>query len=207
MKKYCSPRPQLEIHFGSRANPNKRGFPIHLIWASAILLFLLFGAPALTMASEIWAGPSLTFVKPSGADWTLPANQDRLTPDVWLTRNFTMGLFNAEQESSYTHFSSPVGTEWAYGSLSNYASLTYQSWEAWNGHNPPSMVGRDAVLHLISDDIYLSIKFTSWGVRSGAAGAFSYERSTSIPEPSISLLTGLGLAVIWYTRKCLNKGC
>jgi hypothetical protein len=39
------------------------------------------------------------------------------------------------------------------------------------------MVGQDAVLHLISENIYLSIKFTSW--TSGAnGGGFSYERST-----------------------------
>ena len=159
---------------------------------TAILLFLTLGLPVFTMASEIWTGPSLTFVKPSGTDGTLPANQDRLTPDVWLTRNLTMGLFNAAQETTYERYSSPIGTEWAYGTLANYSSLSYTNWEGWNGHNPPSMVGKDAVLHLISDDIYLSIKFTVWG---GRGGAFSYERSTPIPEPSAALLTMLGLAM------------
>jgi len=151
------------------------------------------------MASEIWTGPSLTFVKPSGTDGTLPANQDRLMPDVWLTRNLTMGLFNAAQETTYERYSSPIGTEWAYGTLANYSSLTYTNWEGWNGHNPPSMVGKDAVLHLISDDIYLSIKFTVWG---GRGGAFSYERSTPIPEPSAALLTVLGLAMARYGAGC-----
>src|SRR5215471_18370881 len=157
----------------------------------AAALFLLLRFVPSAVASEIWNGPSITFTKPSGADWMQPTNQDRITPDVWLTRNTTMGLFNAEQETIYQHYFSPADTAWAYGELSNYSSLTYTTWEAWNGHNPPSMVGKDAVLHLISEDIYLSIKFTFWG---GRGGAFSYERSTSvIPEPSPTLIILLGV--------------
>ena len=34
------------------------------------------------------------------------------------------------------------------------------------------------VVHLITDNIYIDIKFTSWGQGSGAGGGFSYERST-----------------------------
>jgi hypothetical protein len=37
------------------------------------------------------------------------------------------------------------------------------------------MVGNDAVVHLISEDIYIDIKFTVWGSR---AGNFTYTRST-----------------------------
>src|SRR5438132_2757158 len=75
-----------------------------------------FGLP--TGASELWTGPSLTFVRPSGVDGTQPANQDRLTSNVWLTRDsIGMGLFNEDQESSYQHYFSPAGTEWAYGPL------------------------------------------------------------------------------------------
>jgi hypothetical protein len=33
------------------------------------------------------------------------------------------------------------------------------------------------VLHLIADDVYISIKFTSWAT--GKTGGFAYERSTS----------------------------
>src|SRR5205823_11701777 len=82
-------------------------------------------------------------------------------------------------ETSYTHFSSPQNTEWAYGSLASYNTLTYQNWESWNGSNPPSMLLQNAVLHLISDDIYMSIKFTAWG---GNAGGFAYQRSTLGPS-------------------------
>ena len=37
------------------------------------------------------------------------------------------------------------------------------------------MVGREAVVHLISENIYLAIKFTFWNSH---GGGFSYQRST-----------------------------
>lgn len=40
------------------------------------------------------------------------------------------------------------------------------------------MVGKSAVLHLIPNDIYLDIKFLSWGQAGG--GGFSYQRSTPV---------------------------
>ncbi len=146
--------------------------------------------------ATVWDGPITNFTKPNSADWTQPANQDRMTSGVWLTRNTTLGLFNAATETNYTHHSSPADTAWAYGTLANYASLTYRDWEDWfggrAGGGPPSTVGKPAVLHLVAEDIYLSIEFTSWGASSGG---FSYQRSTpSVPEPStgLILLAGLG---------------
>ena len=138
----------------------------------------------------IWDGSVTTFTEASGADGSQPADQDRLTPAVWITRNVTQGLFNAATESGYTHFVSPADTAWAYGSLNNYASLTYTSWEGLfggrSGGGPRSTLGNPAVLHLVSDNIYLSVTFLSWG---GSLGGFSYERSTpSVPEPSIGTL-------------------
>jgi hypothetical protein len=131
-------------------------------------------------ATQVWTGPSTNFAMQAGADWTVPTNQDRITADVWLTRATSKGLFNAASETGYTMDLSPTNTEWSYGELTNYASLTYTNWENWNGKNPPSMVGQDAVVHLISDDIYLSLQFTSWG---GFGGGFSYTRSTALPPP------------------------
>jgi hypothetical protein len=161
---------------------------------------VLFFAAAPAWAATVWNGPSLLYVQP-GADPTQPANQDRLTSDVWLTRSSTRGLFNAAMESSFANYSSPAGTEWAYGELANYASLSYHNWEAWNGQAPPSSIGQDAVLHLIPDDIYLSFRLDSWGAR---GPGFSYDRSTPgpVPEPSITilLLATLPLAVVLRRR-------
>ena len=136
----------------------------------------------------------MTFTNLPDSNPTLPSSQDRLTPDVWLTRGALHGLYNAAVESSYSSLS-PVGTEWAYGTLPSYASLNYQTWVLWNGGSgggPPSMVGQDAVLHVIPEDIYLAIQFTSWNQRSGG---FSYSRSTPpVPEPSSALLMLAGTA-------------
>ncbi|MDB6065782.1 MAG: hypothetical protein JWR26_1990 [Pedosphaera sp.] len=172
---------------------------------------LLAASVTPSYAATVWDGPILSFSELSTANGSQPADQDRITPGVWLTRGTTRGLFNASQESSYTSYSSPAGTEWAFGSLANYASLTYSDWQTWTGSNPPGSasnppgtVGQPAVLHLTAEDIYMSITFTSWGVRSGG---FSYERSTMsvVPEPSSTLLIAMGAVVLggvqWRRRR------
>ncbi|MCF7733147.1 MAG: PQQ-dependent sugar dehydrogenase [Akkermansiaceae bacterium] len=136
---------------------------------------------AIERAPVIWNGPLITFSKAAGADWTQAENQDRITDQVWLTRASSQGPFNIRAEASFTHSLSPVGTEWAYGTTAAYDTLTYQDWETWTGGpttGPPDTVGRDAVLHLINEGIYLDIKFTSWGIGSPGGGQFTYIRST-----------------------------
>jgi glucose/arabinose dehydrogenase len=152
-------------------------WPVRALLLSSIGMLLLISPPA-TPAATVWTGPTIAFSKAAGADHTMEANQDRITPNVWITRGSTQGIYNINTETLYTHNSSPADTRWAYGTTANYASLTYQTWEDWHGgqpSGPPSTVGQDAVLHLVSEDIYIDIKFTSWGV---GDGAFSYERST-----------------------------
>jgi hypothetical protein len=88
--------------------------------------------------ATIWDGPTITFIHPAGSG---SAVRDELTPNVWLTRYDTEGLFNVALEGGYTHNSSPLDTEWAYGLLADYASLSYSSWEVWNSAKPQNMVG------------------------------------------------------------------
>ena len=144
----------------------------------------------------IWNGPLITFSKPALADCTLAENQDRITDLVWITRASTQGLFNIETELSYVHNLSPAGTEWAYGTTADYASLTYTNWESW-AKPPPQTVGKDAVLHLKDEDIYIDIKFTSWG---GSGGEFSYVRST-VPEPASTALLTTGACFVILRRR------
>jgi hypothetical protein len=175
---------------------------------SLALLLIVAVLPARqTAGAELWTGPAVDFTNLLGSDPTLPENQDRLTLFVWLTRGPTQGLYNAAVESGYTHSLSPVGTEWAYGALADHASLIYQNWESWNGGapgGPPSTVGRDAVLHLIPDDVYLSIRFTFWNTH---GGGFSYTRSSPpVPEPSAAVVMLAGaatLAVLRFRRQRL----
>jgi hypothetical protein len=142
--------------------------------------------PATAPALEVWSGRTFVFTKPDGADWTSPANQDRLTDAVWLTRADRRGLFNIAQEDTFTRLVSPQDTEWATGNAVDWPSLTFTPWQTWNGSFPPAMVGVDAVVHLISDDIYVDIRFESW-TSGNLGGGFSYTRATA-PATGVATL-------------------
>jgi len=125
-----------------------------------------------------WRGTKTTFTKADGADWTLAGNQDRLTDNVWITRQNQQGLFNIANEDSYNGIG-PSDTEWALGSFDEIHSLSFSNWVSTVQGTPPNSVGINMVLHLISEDIYIEIKFTSWASGGqGGQGGFSYERST-----------------------------
>ena len=72
--------------------------------------------------------PPVTFTKENYADWTNPANQDRITPDVYITRANTQGIFNVKTESGYNASTSPQNTEWAYGYTKDLDPEDYQVW-------------------------------------------------------------------------------
>ncbi len=140
-------------------------------------------------AQTIWRGPKMTFTKAGNTDTSL-ANQDRITGNISLTRTRGGGgLFNILRDfnAGATNFAgtlTPTDTEWAYGTTENYASLTYQNLPALIGIGNFKNIadGRNMVLHLITDDIYIDIKFLFWasGGNHGFAeyAGFSYERST-----------------------------
>ncbi len=102
----------------------------------AILALVLIAASPMARAATIWTGSPMTFTKDDGTDPTQPANQDRITTNVWITRGDCQGIYNAKTETLYTHFSSPADTEWATGTTANYSTLTYTNWEAWAGLLP-----------------------------------------------------------------------
>src|SRR5262245_24201183 len=108
-------------------------------------------------AATIWNGPKITFSKFRGQDETNPAFQDRITPRVWLTRGNTRGLYNIRQESFFSRGVSPVDTEWAFGTTADLPNLKFTDWVAFHGGCSPCQVGRNAVVHLISEDIYIDI--------------------------------------------------
>jgi glucose/arabinose dehydrogenase len=151
-------------------------------WLPVFVVLTQLAAPIASEAATVWTGPTINFTNLDGSDPTQAANQDRLTANVWITRGSEQGIYNAFSETSFTHFFSPADTEWADGTTANYSSLSYTDWNTWakNDHgSPPSTVGVNAVMHLISDNIYLNVTFTSWGVETGG---FSWQRST--PQPS-----------------------
>ena len=130
-----------------------------------------------TSSSIIWNGSLITFEKSDGADPTAEANQDRLTSNVWITRGNNGGqIYNIAKENTSSKDNSPTGTAWAIGTLDQIESLSFNKFRVAVG-NPKDVVGKDLVMHLIEDDIYLSVKFSSWS--SGQKGGFAYSRSTS----------------------------
>lgn len=156
---------------------------VHRIVASLCLVTL--SAPFGSRAATVWNGPIITYNQPA-PDPTQAANRDQLTPNVSITRAQDSGIFNGVTETFYSHNVSPADTEWAVGSLSDYTTLTYTSWEQAGGGNPVlNLPGQQLVVHLISDDIYLSLKFTSLGGH--GAGGFTYDRSTPAPPVTVTI--------------------
>ena len=147
---------------------------------SLVLFLALAGtlvAATAQAAPQIWSGRTFAFAKAAGSNPSLAANQDRITPLVWITRGATQGIYNINSEAAYSHFLSPAGTEWATGDAVNHGSLTFADWETWSGGNPPSTVGVNACVHLIAEDIFVDIKFDSWGTGTSGGGAFAYHRA------------------------------
>jgi hypothetical protein len=92
-------------------------------------------------------------------------------------------LFNAFSETIAGPLS-PADTEWAFGTANQYQSLTFTNWLGWlNGQSPTNLVGKQFVVHLISEDIYVSMQMTFWA--SKGAGGFAYTRSTPPVLPTI----------------------
>ena len=174
-------------------------------------LGIVFAAAASRAQGIVWTGPTIVFSNAPYSDPTLAANQDRLTAQVWLTRSGstrnTRGIFNALFEGGYTQFTSPAGTEWALGSLADYSTLTYTNWAYCFGgptYLSSTITTTNAVLHLINDDIYLSVQFTFFG---SSGGGFAYERSTPFiaPEPAANMLLFCGAASWLLSRKYFRR--
>jgi hypothetical protein len=156
-----------------------------LLLPSLSLLALVAGlalqAPTAIAAPQVWSGRTYAFSKAAGADPYSAAAEDRITPGVWITRGNTQGLYNIAQEtfSGGPYGASPTGTEWATGNAVDYATLSFDTWAGWAGSFPPSTVGINAVVHLITEDIYIDIRFDSWGSGLAGGGAFSYHRAVA----------------------------
>ena len=145
----------------------------------------------LAQAATVWTGYEHEFVKTRNVDHAQPPNQDRIVAGVTLTRGRVEGIFNIEQEESYTS-TSPAGTLWAFPAnnpevtlpeinATNWESLEFETWARAIRNHPPSTIGQNAVLHLVAADTYLDIRFTDWSERSG--GGVGYVRA-SVPSTS-----------------------
>ncbi|WP_044213171.1 hypothetical protein [Flammeovirga sp. OC4] len=120
----------------------------------------------------------VSFTKAANADPNDEANQDRITDNVWITRGNDGGqIFNIKSNSDASKSSSPVGTEWAIGTVATKDNLTFAPFRTTI--KPKNVVGESLVVHLIDDDIYLNVRFTSWSTNKG--GGFAYIRD-AVPQ-------------------------
>jgi hypothetical protein len=162
---------------------------------------LVFAGLAVTVtcltagAQTVWSGYGFSFTRVDDANPTLPENQDRITENVWITRQVQQGIFNIHDETSY-QADSPADTQWATYinnptatiAATNYTNLTFAPWiDAYGGPAggtlPGRLLGGNAVVHLVTDDIYLDLRFTDWTF-GAQGGGFAYERALEpVVEP------------------------
>lgn len=130
-------------------------------------------------AQRVWssANGTTTFTKQAFADWKQAANQDRISDSVWITRANTQSLFNIRKDTSYKT-DSPSGTMWAIGRTDSFSTHTYKTFVSLSGGSPQGLVGKDLVLHLVKEDIYLDVKFLSYA-GGNTGGGFSYIRAAA----------------------------
>jgi len=140
----------------------------------------------LANAATIWNGPTIQFTH-------TPENglEDQMTPGVAITRADSGGLYNAVTEHAANPGVSPADTEWAVGALTNYSKLTYAACPLEASERPPNDVGTTYVVHLINEDIYLSLTLNAWGGAGGSGDtSFTYTRTTpavAAPTPSVAI--------------------
>jgi len=170
---------------------------LRLLFADASLVFAIsfMFAPS-AAAQTIWSGLTKSFTKDAGSDPTLPQNQDALTANVILTRGTSGGgLYNIAAEGFYSMHISPTLTAWATDlnnpgkmiTATNWQNLAFTDWiDAYGGSHTAggAIAGRNAVVRLTSDNVYLDLRFTSWDA--GGGGGYTYLRA----EPPASSPTG-----------------
>ncbi|GAA5020163.1 hypothetical protein GCM10011506_05330 [Marivirga lumbricoides] len=139
------------------------------------------GASSLNWGAKlVIPNSTVSFEKKNYAETSEPANQDRITDNVWITRDVSQGIFNIKQENSYIG-SSPLGTEWVDESTQIALSddLTYSGWRSAHGGCPSCMIGETYSMRTTDDNRYFDIELSQW-TEGGNGGGFAYTR-TEVP--------------------------
>jgi len=159
---------------------------------AGIALALMVVPASLTHAAPIlWTGSSITFSQ-TVANST---SRDVIIPGaVELTRNNSKWLFNPAGGDPGNRAGSPANTLWAFAtnapgvpitSLAQVTNLAYKSFDLYrNGSLDVVLLGnKQMVMRIVSQDIYIPVKFTAWPGHAPAAGTgrFAYIRSTAPP--------------------------
>ena len=163
-----------------------------------VLIFVL--VPAAQADPTIWTGPATNFAQTAVGLGQLPVADVLVPGAVSLARNGNHWLYNTNLDP-FAEPGTPTDTEWSFGDLSDYASLTYQSFDSFRDFDlsarlvtdPPSPM----VCHLTNEDIYLSVTFSAWPQ---GGGLIAYTRSTPAavvvaPSPTVTITNPLSGAV------------
>jgi hypothetical protein len=154
-----------------------------------LVMILMMGGTAEIGAQTIWNGPITNFTHSAGG------LADQWTTGVAITRGSSGGLYNEVTESNAVAGISPEDTEWAEGALSDFASLSYGPCPLEMGNRPPNYIGVTFVVHLINENIYLSLNLTAWGgAGGGGQNSFSYARTTPAAVSPPITLAGAGIS-------------
>jgi hypothetical protein len=157
------------------------------------LLLATFYCNSRVAGQTVWSGLTTTFTRDGFVDGTAAANQDKLTNNVIFARLSNGGLVNFASEATYIGGVSPAGTEWATAlnnpaasiAATNWANLSFTDWiDAFGGEfsSGGGIPNQPAVVHLITDNIYLDLEFTDW--TPGHNAGYSYMRAAPSAAPN-----------------------
>jgi len=147
--------------------------PIRILEVGLLIFAIKAAVPV--SAATIWNGPNTGWAK------SVATPSDPILPGVVvLTRGGNEVMYNTVSEVGPT-VGSPADTEWGFGTLANFSTLTYKTMDVWragaNFNFQALILNKQMVMHIKSQDIYMSIMFTNWG-RFGS-GTVGYIRSTA----------------------------
>ncbi len=136
-----------------------------------IILAVACGGAQRALATTLWTGPDYYFEQ-SASNFV-----DELIPgEVSLCRDYSQWLFNPDAGETGPTTDGPTNIGWAFGTLDNYGAYAYPSfYSLQNGDLSALLVGNPMVVHLIKEDIYLSLTFSAWPQH---GGFLAYTRST-----------------------------
>jgi hypothetical protein len=133
------------------------------------------GEANLDWEMDFYLDSSVYFEKKDYVDFHDPANQDRITADVWITRDNQKGIFNIAQEPEYNKSTnaSPIGTLWYNTKTQQALGNTYDTW--YNATSIPPDFDVTNSLYLPRENRYFDLTFHRW-TGGGNGGGFAYTR-------------------------------
>lgn len=183
---------------------------------------LLIAIPFFASSQIIWDGPDITFTKLNGAAFWEEGGYDKITDNVWITRDDMHGepFFNFHNENLFLPIEmqellqnpcSPSNTKWAAGTTEDINGLEFVCFESLLpiddifGIDDTTNLFADnpleLVLHIIDANIYIDLILTYYNPYVGNfeknTGGFSYTRST--PPCDTTITTDMQIHCNSYT--------